>query len=103
RAWLEGRIGKDFAELDRTILNQDAYARATRRLLQDLDLDLGDVDDEADSEEQEGGEEAEGENQSEGEGATSGAQDSSDGSPMDGKAEDAQHAAEAGDGELMPG
>jgi cobaltochelatase CobT len=103
RPWLEGRIGKDFGELDRTILDQDAYARATRRLLQDLDLELGDADDEAESEEQEGGEESEGENQSEGEGATSGSQDSPDGSPMDGEAEDAQDAAEAGDGEMMPG
>src|SRR6201984_3645168 len=103
RPWLEGRIGKDFGELDRTILDQDAYARATRRLLQDLDLELGDVDDEAESEEQEGGEESEGENQSEGEGATTGSQESSDGSPMDGEAEDAQDAAEAGDGEMMPG
>jgi len=103
RPWLEGRIGKDFGELDRTILDQDAYARATRRLLQDLELDLGEVDDEAESEEQEGGEEADGENQSEGEVATSGAQDSADGSPMDGEAEDAQDAAEAGDGEMMPG
>src|SRR5262249_31098195 len=103
RPWLEGRIGKDFGELDRTILDQDAYARATRRLLQDLELELGDIDDEAESEEQEGGEESEGENQSEGEGATSGSQDSSDGSPMDGEAEDAQDAAETGDGEMMPG
>src|SRR5216684_2131482 len=103
RPWLEGRIGKDFGELDRTILDQDAYARVTRRLLQDLELDLGDVDDQAESEEQEGGEESEGENQSEGEGATSGAQDSPDGSPMEGEAEDAQDAAEAGDGEMMPG
>src|SRR5215510_15831343 len=46
RPWLEGRIGKDFGELDRTILDQDAYARATRRLLQDLDLDLGEGEDE---------------------------------------------------------
>src|SRR6516164_6718971 len=58
---------------------------------------------EAVSEEQQGGEETEGENQSEGEGATSGAQDSTDGSPMEGEAEDAQDAAEAGDGEMMPG
>src|SRR4029077_5526228 len=103
RPWLEGRLGKDFGELDRTILDQDAYARATRRLLQDLDLDLGDVDDQADSEEQQGGEDAEGENQSEGEGATSGGQDSPEGRPRGGKAEDAQDAAEAGDGEMMPG
>src|SRR5580692_6601903 len=84
RPWLESRIGKDFGELDRAILDQDAYARATRRLLQDLDLDLGDIDDQADSEEQQGGEEAESENQSEGEGDTAGAQASDEGSPAEG-------------------
>ena len=103
RPWLEGRIGKDLNELDRAILDQDAYARATRRLLQDLDIDLGEADDSSESEEQEGGEEAEGENQSEGEGATAGAQTSEDGSPADGEADDAQDAAEAGDGEMVPG
>ena len=103
RPWLEGRIGKDFAELDRAILDQDAYAQATRRLLQDLDIDLGEAEDSSESEEQQGGEEAEGENQSEGEGATAGAQEAMDGSPADGAAEDAQDAADAGDGEMMPG
>jgi cobaltochelatase CobT len=103
RSWLEGRIGKDLNELDRTILDQDAYARATRRLLQDLDIDLGEAEDSSESEEQEGGDEGEGENQSEGEGATAGAQPSQDGSPADGEAEDAQDAAEVGDGEMMPG
>jgi cobaltochelatase CobT len=102
RPWLEGKIGKDFAELDRTILDQDAYARATRRLLQDLDIDLGEID-ESESEEQQGGEESEGENQSEGEGATSGAEASPDGSPADGAADDAQEDGEAADGEMMPG
>src|ERR1700741_2313997 len=29
RPWIQGRIGKDFGELDRTILDQDAYAQAT--------------------------------------------------------------------------
>ena len=57
----------------------------------------------SESDEQQEGEEAEGENQSEGEGATTGAQPSPDGSPADGEAEDAQDAAEAGDGEMMPG
>jgi len=103
RPWLEGRIGKDFAELDRAILDQDAYARATRRLLQDLEIDLGEAEDSSETEEQQGGEEAEGENQSEGEGATAGAQEAMEGSPADGAAEDAQDAAEAGDGEMMPG
>jgi cobaltochelatase CobT len=103
RPWLEGRIGKDFAELDRAIQDQDAYARATRRLLQDLDIDLGEAEDSEESEEQQGGEETDSENQAEGEGATTGAQPSSEGSPAEGEAEDAQDAAEAGEGEMMPG
>jgi cobaltochelatase CobT len=103
RPWLEARIAKDLGELDRRILDQEGYAQATRRLLQDLEIDLGDIEDPAESDEQQSGEEAEGENQSEGEGATSGAQPSPDGSPADGEAEDAQDAADAGDGEMMPG
>jgi cobaltochelatase CobT len=103
RPWLEARIGRDFAELDRTIGDQDGYALATRRMLQDLEIDLGDVDDPAESDEQQSGEDADGENQGEGEGATSGAQPSPDGAPADGEAEDAQDAADAGDGEMMPG
>ncbi|TMJ62635.1 MAG: cobaltochelatase subunit CobT, partial [Alphaproteobacteria bacterium] len=103
RPWLESRIGKDFGDLDRAILDQDAYARATRKLLQDLDIDFGEADESEDTEEQQGGEESESENQSEGEGATAGAQASDEGSPAEGAAEDAQDAAESGDGEMMPG
>ncbi|MBO0739141.1 MAG: cobaltochelatase subunit CobT [Alphaproteobacteria bacterium] len=103
RPWLEGRIGKDFAELERAILDQDTYAQAARRLLQDLDIDLGEAEESSESEEQQGGEESESENQSEGEGATAGAEPSAEGSPAEGAAEDAQDAAEAGDGEMMPG
>src|SRR5919108_788560 len=103
RPWLESRIGRDFTELDRTIRDQDAYARATRRLLQDLDIDLGETEDSSETEEQQGGEESEAEEQSESEGAAAGAQSSAEGSPADGAAEDAQDAADAGDGEMMPG
>jgi cobaltochelatase CobT len=103
RAWLEPRIARDLGELDRTIRDQDDYARVTRRMLQDLDIDLGEAEDSSESDEQQDGEEAEGENQNEGEGATSGAQPSPDGSPADGDAEDAQDESEAGDGEMMPG
>jgi cobaltochelatase CobT len=103
RPWLEARIGRDFTELNRTISDQDGYAQATRRMLQDLELDLGDVDDAAESDEQQSGEDAEGENQSEGEDAASGAQPAPDGAPADGQAADAQDAADAGDGEMMPG
>src|SRR3954466_12687679 len=32
RPWLEGKIAKDIAELERNIVDQDTYARVTRRL-----------------------------------------------------------------------
>ena len=102
RPWLESKIAKDLGELDRAISDQDSYARVTRRMLQDLDIDLGEAED-SESDEQQSGEESEGENQTEGEGATSGAEASPDGSPADGEAEDAQDGADAGDGEMMPG
>src|SRR6476646_7197282 len=44
RPWLEGKIGKDITELERMVSDQDGYARATRRLIQDLDLDLGELE-----------------------------------------------------------
>jgi cobaltochelatase CobT len=72
-------------------------------MLVDLEIDLGDVDDPAESDEQQSGEDADGESQSEGDGATSGAQPAPDGAPADGEAADAQDAADAGDGEMMPG
>src|SRR5436305_6420457 len=63
RPWLEGKIAKDIAELDRAVLDQDTYARVTRRLIQDLDLDLGEIDDSSSEDNQGEGEEAEGENE----------------------------------------
>ena len=44
RPWLEPRIARELGELDRSILDQDDYARVTRRMLQDLDIDLGEMD-----------------------------------------------------------
>src|SRR6476646_8664142 len=84
RPWLEGKIAKDIAELNRVIADQDTYARATRRLIQDLDLDLGELDDSSSDDNQGQGEEAEGENQDQsGETSSAGAQPSMDGSPAD--------------------
>jgi len=104
RPWLEGKIGRDIAELDRAILDQDSYARATRRLIQDLDLDLGEIDDSSSDDNQSQGEEADGENQSEGESASAGAQPSPDGSPADSADADADQDGEAdAEGEMMPG
>ncbi len=104
RPWLEGKIGRDIAELDRNISDQDSYARATRRLIQDLDLDLGELDDSSSDDNQSQGDEAEGDNQSEGESASAGAQPSDEGSPADSADADAEEDGEAdAEGEMMPG
>jgi cobaltochelatase CobT len=105
RPYLEGKIGKDIGELERTVLDQDSYARATRRLIQDLDLDLGELDESSSDENQGQGEEAESDNQSDsGESASAGAQPSMDGSPADSADGDAEEDGDAeADGEMMPG
>src|SRR5205809_1293069 len=105
RPWLEGKIGKDIAELDRTVMDQDGYARATRRLIQDLDIDLGEIDDSSSDDNQGQGEETDSENQADnGESASAGAQPSMDGSPADSADADAEEDGEAeADGEMMPG
>ena len=105
RPWLEGKIGKDIAELERAVSDQDSYARATRRLIQDLDLELGELDDSSSDDNQGEGEESESDNMSDsGETTSAGAQPSMDGSPADSAEADAEEdgSAEA-DGEMMPG
>jgi cobaltochelatase CobT len=104
RPWLEGKIGKDITELERTVADQDGYARVTRRLIQDLDLELGELEESSDDNQGQG-EEAESENQSDsGESASAGAQPSMDGSPADSADADAEEDGEAeADGEMMPG
>jgi cobaltochelatase CobT len=105
RPWLEGKIGKDIGELERAVSDQDSYARATRRLIQDLDLELGELDDSSSDENQGEGEESESDNQSDsGESASAGAQPSMDGSPADSADGDAEEDGDAeADGEMMPG
>ena len=105
RPWLEGKIAKDIAELQRAVGDQDTYARATRRLIQDLDLELGELDESSSDDSQGDGEEAEGENQDEsGETSSAGAQPSMDGAPADSAEGDAEEDGDAeADGEMMPG
>jgi cobaltochelatase CobT len=105
RPWLEGKIARDITELDRTISDQDTYARATRRLIQDLDLELGELDESQSDDSQGQGEEAEGENQDQsGETSSAGAQPSSEGAPADCAEGDAEEDGDAdADGEMMPG
>jgi cobaltochelatase CobT len=105
RPWLEGKIGKDIAELERAVSDQDSYARATRRLIQDLDLELGELDDSSSDDNQGEGEESESDNTSDsGETTSAGAQPSMDGSPADSAEGDAEEDGDAeADGEMMPG
>src|SRR5947209_4436699 len=84
RPWLEGKIGKDIADLDRAVLDQDTYARATRRLIQDLDLDPREMDESSSDDNQGEGDESEGESETEsGESGSASAQPSMDGAPAD--------------------
>ncbi|SMH53045.1 cobaltochelatase subunit CobT [Azospirillum agricola] len=50
RPWIEEKLGKDLRGLARHAADQDSYARAVRRLLTDLDMEVGQ---EADQEEEE--------------------------------------------------
>ncbi|CAO3423847.1 cobaltochelatase subunit CobT [Azospirillum doebereinerae] len=50
RPWIEEKLGKDLRGLAQHIPDQDSYARAVRRLLTDLDMEVGQ---EADQEEEE--------------------------------------------------
>ena len=104
RPWLEGKIGKDIADLERNVVDQDSYARITRRLIQDLDIDLGEIDESSDDNQGQG-EEAESDNQADsGESASAGAQPSMDGDPADAADADAEEDGDAeADGEMMPG
>ncbi|MGH6719200.1 MAG: cobaltochelatase subunit CobT, partial [Alphaproteobacteria bacterium] len=108
RSWIEGKAARRFDELNRAALDQDAFARATRGLIADLDLldEDGESSDQADAEAQE--QEGEGgESQSQGEGESSESDsDQADGSSAESEsAEDGAEAqaAEAEDDELAPG
>jgi cobaltochelatase CobT len=56
RPVLEGKLAGDLAALSHSVDNQDAYAKAARRLIKDLELDLGETE----------GESAEGDDEGEG-------------------------------------
>lgn len=106
RPWLEARIGKDFAELKRLLEDQDAYARASRKLIQDLDVDLGEPAEASDADDPnaEGEEDEETEAQAKGsESAVAGAEASLEGGAPEGEDEGSEAGAEEAQGELMPG
>jgi cobaltochelatase CobT len=65
RPWLEGKIGKDIGELERTVSDQDSLPARPAGLIQDLDLDLANSTNPRRTTTRGEGEEAEGDNQSE--------------------------------------
>ncbi|HEY5209250.1 MAG TPA: cobaltochelatase subunit CobT [Stellaceae bacterium] len=103
RPLLEGKVGRDLLELSKHLRNQDAYAKAARQLIRDLDIDLGDVeqDSDPDDSESEGEDSEQGDGESEGgEGGASGAQGALEAGVPDA---DQDAAASEIEGELMPG
>jgi cobaltochelatase CobT len=107
RPFLEGKVGRDLHELVRHVGNQDSYAKTVRQLIHDLDLDLGETeqDSETDDAEGEGDDADQSEGQSDGgEGAAAGAQGALEGGIPEHQQEDGQPAgAEEVEGELTPG
>jgi cobaltochelatase CobT len=106
RPWLEARVGKDFDELKRCLDDQDSYARASRKLIQDLDVDLGEAAEATDADDQdaEGDEDENSEAQAKGsESAVAGAEASLEGGAPEGDDEGRDAGADEAQGELMPG
>jgi cobaltochelatase CobT len=104
RPTLEAKLGRDFDALSKVIHDQDGYARVARRLIRDLELDLGETDGESgDSDDSgEGEEQSEAEQQSEQAGAE-GTRGEPESVPSE-SAEDGQDSAtEEISGEMMPG
>ncbi|MGE0713953.1 MAG: cobaltochelatase subunit CobT [Alphaproteobacteria bacterium] len=106
RPWIAEKGGADLEELTRHINDQEGFAKAVRRLISDLDLDLGDTESEGadgdSSDDQNDSADAEGESE-QGEGAASGTQSTMEAAPGDPREDDAGAAAEEQDGEMMPG
>ncbi|HWK45331.1 MAG TPA: cobaltochelatase subunit CobT [Stellaceae bacterium] len=107
RPYLEARVGKELAELDRSMFDQEGYAKAARRMIKDLDLDLGETDGESQDADDDGdgdnAADSDTENQAE-QGSTAGPQGTPDAGEMDSAPEDGEEGAgEEVDGEMQPG
>jgi len=91
--WPSIEARKDFvrAPTARSSVVRDALcAGDPGKLLQDLDIDFGEADESRTPRNSRAGEESETQTRGEGEGATAGSQASDEGSPAEGRAEDAQ-------------
>ena len=107
RPWLEGKVGKEFEKLSDVLDDQDAFARVTRRIIRDLQIEDEESDDADDSDEEGRGEDQDNEGDSGAEGAE-GAQSAED-MAMAAELEDSEGAedgdgqAEDADAEFAPG
>jgi cobaltochelatase CobT len=64
RPWVERKVGAGLGDLSRVLEDQDAYAKAVRRLLRDLEMDVGsepepESSEESEEEQDDGGDDAE--------------------------------------------
>ncbi len=106
RPVLEGKLSADLAELTHSMDDQDSYARAARRLIKDLELDLG----EAEGESSEGDDQGEGDQQSDSENQQQPDQAGAEGMrgepetmPSDSAEDGEDGVGEEVSGEMMPG
>ena len=113
RPWFEGRAGKEFEKLSDLLDDQDAFARVTRRIIHDLQIEDEESDDADESDEEGQGEDrdSEGEDGAEGaEGAQSAedmamaaeTEESEGAEDGEGQAEDADAESAPGSGEDQP-
>lgn len=105
RPWIESRAGTDLKALTQHVDDQDAYASATRKLISDLDLELGEEGAADDSEDSEGGDDADGEENTQGgTRGTTDAEAAADMAQQDARpGDEAQDGGETVEAELNPG
>ena len=107
RPWLESKVGKEFEKLSDALDDQDAFARITRRIIRDLQIEDEDSEDADESDEEGQGEDQDNEGEAGAEGAE-GAQSAEDmamaAEQEDSEgAEDGEGQAEDADAEFAPG
>jgi len=97
RPWIQSKVGHDLADLDRHLENQDAFAKATRQLIADLDLEIGEEGMAEDDPSEAEGEDEGGDLDETSEGGTRGTSD--DGADTETIPSDMQAGDESADGE----
>ncbi|GAB4183020.1 MAG: cobaltochelatase subunit CobT [Thalassobaculales bacterium] len=106
RPWIESRIGKDLTELARVMTDQEAFSRAARKLIEDLELESAEEGDEQDSSDEESQDDAS-DDENQGEGGSRGAseaQQTPDSMPQDAMSgEEAEAGADDMEGDMAPG